>query len=273
MPNKLPPEIAISTKTKIPIATALLLAISVTAYSSALGISAAYAGLLFSRKAAPSSFRTNTNVNANVNVRTNVNANVNANVNSNVNAGQTVSVNTGAAFIRGDANMDGVLDVGDVTAIANYVNAGGALSCLDAADANDSGNVDIHDVAYLTIYLFSGGPEPAAPFPKTGADPTTVDPLDCSGISRRAAPPATFIRGDANMDSQIDIGDAIAIANYVNSKGTLKCLDAADANDSGNVGVEDMAYMMWYLYSGGAAPKSPFPAAGEDPTADDLTCE
>lgn len=64
-------------------------------------------------------------------------------------------------FIRGDANGDGVVDVGDVVYLVNYLFAGGPPPYpLLAGDANSDGNVDVADVVYLINYLYRDGPPP-----------------------------------------------------------------------------------------------------------------
>lgn len=68
----------------------------------------------------------------------------------------------GEEFIRGDANQDGNVDIGDVSSIL------GTLECEEAGDANDDGMVDIADVVYLAATLFSMGPNPPAPYPNCG---------------------------------------------------------------------------------------------------------
>jgi hypothetical protein len=55
--------------------------------------------------------------------------------------------------------------------------------------------------------------------------------------------------------------------------GDLRCLDAADSNDSGAVDISDAVYSLQFLFIGGPAPKSPFPECGMDPFLDDLTSE
>ena len=49
-------------------------------------------------------------------------------------------------------------------------------------------------------------------------------------------------------------------------------MDAADVNDNGTVNSQDATDLLNYLFSGGPAPKAPYPQAGTDPTMDGLTC-
>lgn len=87
---------------------------------------------------------------------------------------------------------------------------------------------------------------------------------------RKAAP---FTRAHANADSVLDISDAIFTLSYLYTGGPdPDCLDAADANDDGAVDTSDGIYTLRFLYSGGPPPPAPFPAAGQDPTADALAC-
>jgi len=81
-------------------------------------------------------------------------------------------------FIRGDANMDGAVDISDPIKILLYQFSGLSLSCLDAADANDDGRIDVSDAQYLTNHLFKAGPAPKPPYPEKGQD-ITKDSLSC----------------------------------------------------------------------------------------------
>jgi len=66
-----------------------------------------------------------------------------------------------AAFIRGDATGDGVIDISDVVYLLNYLFVGGPAPVpLAAGDANSDGVVDASDLVYLLNYLFVGGPPP-----------------------------------------------------------------------------------------------------------------
>ena len=78
-------------------------------------------------------------------------------------------------FTRGDANNDSGIDIGDPIFVLAYLFSGSAApSCLSAGDMNDDGAIDIGDPIYMLGFLFSGGPQPPAPFPVCGVDPTGV---------------------------------------------------------------------------------------------------
>ena len=65
------------------------------------------------------------------------------------------------SFLHGDANGDGVLDLGDVVYLVNYLYKDGpAPTPLEAGDANGDDEVDLGDVVYLINYLFKDGPAP-----------------------------------------------------------------------------------------------------------------
>ena len=67
---------------------------------------------------------------------------------------RTISVN-------GDANGDGVIDLGDVVYLITYLYKNGLAPIpLLSGDANCSGEVELGDVVYLITYLYKGGPQP-----------------------------------------------------------------------------------------------------------------
>jgi len=77
-------------------------------------------------------------------------------------------------FIRGDANGDLAVDIGDaIFTLAFLFSQGAPPPCLDAADANDDGAIDIGDAIYALGFLFSNGPPPPPPHPAPGVDPTS----------------------------------------------------------------------------------------------------
>jgi hypothetical protein len=83
-------------------------------------------------------------------------------------------------FVRGDANVDGVVSVSDVVAIARYLFLEDpSLSCHDAADTDDGGSVQLNDAVLLLQNLFTASAAFMPPYPVCGAD-QTPDVLDCS---------------------------------------------------------------------------------------------
>ncbi len=82
-----------------------------------------------------------------------------------------------------------------------------------------------------------------------------------------------FIRGDADRDDTLTIGDAISILSYLfQGTATPECLDALDVVDDGAVNIGDAISLLGYLFSSAAAPVAPFPEEGPDRTADALLC-
>ncbi len=84
----------------------------------------------------------------------------------------------------------------------------------------------------------------------------------------------TFLRGDANGDTQVNLSDALYVLNFLFTAGpAIACEDAADANDDGVVNLSDGVYTLAYLFQGGPVIPEPFPEAGADATDDGLGCE
>jgi hypothetical protein len=86
-----------------------------------------------------------------------------------------------------------------------------------------------------------------------------------------------FLRGDANRDRVLNLGDAVLILRHLFAVGTvplvLLCPDAADIDDDGRIGITDAVALLGYLFSRGQPPAPPFPEVGHDsPAADDLGC-
>ena len=82
-----------------------------------------------------------------------------------------------------------------------------------------------------------------------------------------------FIRGDANWDLHVDLGDAVRILGFVFLVDSpLACMDAGDVTDDSTVDILDAIALLSYLFSGGEAPGEPSGSCGVDPTHDDLGC-
>jgi hypothetical protein len=62
----------------------------------------------------------------------------------------------------GDCNADGVIDVGDVVYLVNFLyKSGSPPDPLEAGDTNCDDVVNVGDVVYLVNYLFKGGLPPS----------------------------------------------------------------------------------------------------------------
>lgn len=84
------------------------------------------------------------------------------------------------AFVRGDFEQNGKIDLGDPVGILFELFVTGLCApCLDAGDADDDGLLQLTDAIYLLSYLFLGGLPPRAPFPEAGLDPTDNGSLKC----------------------------------------------------------------------------------------------
>jgi hypothetical protein len=102
-------------------------------------------------------------------------------------------------FKRGDANLDGLFDISDPVKTLNVLFQGAEPpGCAEALDSNDDGKVDISDGILSLAALFTGGPNPPAPYPGCGVDPTP-DSLGCAGYP-----------GCADCLDQADLDQALA---------------------------------------------------------------
>ena len=96
------------------------------------------------------------------------------------------------AFLRGDTDTDGVVQLDDAVSALNFLFLGAAEpSCLDAVDADDNGLVELADAVRILGFLFLGSPPPPAPGAFVcGADPTAdVTPGGDLGCKSFAACP------------------------------------------------------------------------------------
>lgn len=86
--------------------------------------------------------------------------------------------------------------------------------------------------------------------------------------------PEVFIRGDANLDQQVNTSDAVLILGYLFSGSSVTCLAALDTNDSESVSLADAFHLLCYLFNCGPVPTlpPPHPGCGTDPTLGTLVC-
>ncbi len=70
-------------------------------------------------------------------------------------------------FERGDANLDGGVDLSDAVAVLFHLFTGDfKLPCVPTGDVDSSGAIDVTDAVALLEHLFRGGPAPAALTPE-----------------------------------------------------------------------------------------------------------
>ena len=66
-----------------------------------------------------------------------------------------------AAVLHGDCNADGLITLGDVNCLINYLWYSGPPPIpMEAGDVNCNGSIDVGDVNYLINYLWRNGPPP-----------------------------------------------------------------------------------------------------------------
>ncbi len=82
-----------------------------------------------------------------------------------------------------------------------------------------------------------------------------------------------FLRGEVNSDNRVNIADPVMITLYLFKGYPIKCVKSADVNDDGEVRLDDVMYLLHYLFLSGRVIPPPFPTPGLDPTDDKLSCE
>lgn len=70
------------------------------------------------------------------------------------------------AYVCGDNDGDGKIDIGDVVVLIDYIFRGGPLPTqTEGSDANCNGGIDIGDAVFLIRYIFGKGPAPCSECP------------------------------------------------------------------------------------------------------------
>jgi len=81
------------------------------------------------------------------------------------------------AFIRGDPDGNGAVQLTDGIFILNFLFLGGdSPGCFEAADADDNGAIQMTDGIYILNFLFLGGAEMPAPHPGCGTSGEDEEP-------------------------------------------------------------------------------------------------
>src|SRR5262245_12679843 len=120
----------------------------------------------------------------------------------------------GPCFLRGDANLDGYVDVADVLYLLNNLFRGSdPLSCLEAGNFNAVDPVDLTDAVYLLLHLYLGGSAPPAPFPGCGPAPGDCGDYPaslCAGGPVRREDPTLHLAFDGPLVLEGAPGEKVA---------------------------------------------------------------
>jgi hypothetical protein len=147
--------------------------------------------------------------------------------------------------LRGDVNLDGVVDSKDVVFMQNYLIDRESLTDLQyiAADYVQDGYVDVFDLQALRVML------------------TENDLLEYNGtVNPTLKLPEATIYGDANCDGDVDIADVVAVSVYVQDSEGTNLTDQGKANaDVDNIGngVDDNDALLIQQYAIGATDTLP----------------
>lgn len=141
-------------------------------------------------------------------------------------------------FLRGDANVDGKVDISDGYVVLNALFLGTSeILCEDAADSDDNGTVDVADSINTLNYLFRGTGHIPAPFPEPGLD-TTTDSLSCL-VSFEGTPPRPLVA----------VNDADALTGFTFERVIQKLIDTSPNNASPSL---QTFYHFWWRQVGSA---------------------
>jgi len=92
---------------------------------------------------------------------------------------------------------------------------------------------------------------------------TSAD-VNNDGVPDECSNSNDFVNGDANVDGNHDLSDAVMILEYLFNGAAVSCLAALNCNGDGNVDVADATTLLSYLFDSTAPPAAPFPACGPE---------
>ncbi len=172
----------------------------------------------------------------------------------------SINTNDGEDFVIVNVDSFDLEGVGwvDIDTIARQGPAGEPLNVVWTTDTEWKINVDlpVGDNDFDLVALDSSGNQ-------VGSDAIRITRL----------PDPEFIRGDADLDTRIDMSDAILVLNYLFTTSELECDEAADANGDDDIDISDPIFVLNFLYVSGSPPAAPYPEADVDEDREDaLDC-
>ena len=153
-----------------------------------------------------------------------------------------------ARYLRGDANDDGCVDLGDFIVMAQYIAGyGRAPASMAQADINGDRSVDVLDLVILADYLWGDD--------ESDSGPQSLDSRTTKACKTAVAvcdlEPVRVLRGDANDDGSVDLGDFIVMVQYILGYGDAPAsMQGADINGDHTVNVLDLVMLADHLWGG-----------------------
>ena len=152
--------------------------------------------------------------------------------------------------LRGDANDDGSVDIGDSIVMAHYITGyGREPASMAQADINGDRSVDVADLVLLADYLWGeeesdSGPQSIDSRASKASESDKAELVSCFETYRT-------LRGDANDDGSVDLGDFIVMVQYILGYGdSLASMQGADINGDHTVNVQDLVLLADHLWGG-----------------------
>jgi len=152
--------------------------------------------------------------------------------------------------LRGDANDDGSVDIGDFMVMAQYIMGyGREPASMAQADINGDRSVDVLDLVLLADYLWGedesdSGPQSIDSRASKASESDKAELVSCFETYRT-------LRGDANDDGSVDLGDFIVMVQYILGYGDAPAsMRGADINGDRAVNVLDLVLLADHLWGG-----------------------
>ena len=152
--------------------------------------------------------------------------------------------------LRGDANDDGSVDIGDFIVMAQYITGyGREPASMAQADINGDRSVDVADLVLLADYLWGEeesdfGPQSIDSRASKASGSDKAELVSCFETYRT-------LRGDANADGSVDLGDFIVMVQYILGYGdSLASMQGADINGDHSVNVQELVLLADHLWGG-----------------------
>jgi hypothetical protein len=157
-----------------------------------------------------------------------------------------------ARYLRGDANDDGSVDLGDFIVMAQYIAGyGRAPASMAQADINGDRSVDVLDLVLLADYLWGEDESDSGPQSLDSRTTKAATKASKTAVAVCDLEPVRVLRGDANDDGSVDIGDFFIMAQYILGYGDAPTsMQGADINGDHAVNVLDLVLLADHLWGG-----------------------